>query len=61
MDTSVSAIDGWRTVGRTQEARLVGWVLVAFLAWMPLQTPIALVAWQYLHASVQVAQAILLL
>jgi hypothetical protein len=45
---------------RTREGRVVTWILIAFLAWIPLQTPVALLAWQYLHVSVQVAQGILL-
>jgi hypothetical protein len=44
----------------TRESRLVTWILIAFLAWIPLQTPIAVVAWQYLHLSVSATQAILL-
>jgi hypothetical protein len=43
------------------EARLVTWILVAFLVWIPLQTPVAVVAHQYLHVSDRIAQAILLL
>ena len=44
----------------TVESRLVTWILIAFLAWIPLQTPVAVVAWQYLNLSVSVTQAILL-
>jgi hypothetical protein len=42
------------------EARLVTWLLGAFLAWMALQTPVAVIAFEYLHVSARVAQAILL-
>lgn len=42
------------------EARLVTWIVVAFLVWMPLQTPVAVVVWQYLHVSDHIAQGILL-
>lgn len=45
---------------QTPEGRVVTWILIAFLAWIPLQTPVALVAWQYLHLSIPTAQAILL-
>jgi hypothetical protein len=44
----------------TRESRLVTWILIAFLAWIPLQTPLAVVAWQYLSLSVSATQAILL-
>ena len=53
--------EGQTTPARTRESRLVTWIVVAFLAWMPLQTPIAVVAWQYLHLAIPAAQAILLL
>jgi hypothetical protein len=43
-----------------REGRLVTWLLGAFLVWIPLQTPVAVVAYQYLHLSVSVGQAILL-
>jgi hypothetical protein len=45
---------------RLTEATLVTWILIAFLIWVPLQTPVAVLAWQYLHVSVRLAQAILL-
>lgn len=43
------------------EARVVTWLIVAFLVWMPLQTPVAVVVWQYLHVSDRMAQGILLI
>jgi hypothetical protein len=49
-----------RAYGRF-ETGFVTWLLVAFLVWIPLQTPVAVVAWQYLHVSNSVAQAILLI
>ena len=45
---------------RLTESTLVTWILVAFLVWVPLQTPIAVLAWQYLHVSLAVARGILL-
>ena len=45
---------------RLTEATVVTWILVAFLVWIPLQTPIAVLAWQYLHVSLTVARGILL-
>jgi hypothetical protein len=59
---SVAASPGANTARKPwlTEASLVTALLVAFLVWMPLQTPVALVAYQYLHVSVRVAQAILL-
>lgn len=59
MDSSAVAA-GPGALTRTRESRLVTWILIAFLLWLPLQTPVAVVAWQYLHLSVQAAQAILL-
>jgi hypothetical protein len=47
-------------VGEMSESNLVTWLLAAFVAWMPLQTPVALVAYQYLHVSTTIAQGILL-
>jgi hypothetical protein len=47
--------------GGWTEARLVTWILVAFLVWIPLQTPVAVLAHQYLHVSDRIAQGILLL
>jgi hypothetical protein len=43
------------------EARLVTWLIVAFLVWVPLQTPVAVLIWEYLHAPDRVAQGILLI
>jgi hypothetical protein len=45
---------------RLTEATLVTWIFVAFLVWVPLQTPVAVLAWQYLHVSLTVARGILL-
>ena len=45
---------------RPTEATLVTWILVAFLVWVPLQTPVAVLAWQYLHVSLTLARGILL-
>jgi hypothetical protein len=45
---------------RLTEATLVTWILVAFLIWVPLQTPVAVLAWQYLHVSLTIARGILL-
>lgn len=45
---------------RLTEATLVTWILVAFLIWVPLQTPVAVLAWQYLHVSLTLARGILL-
>ncbi len=48
---------------RLTEAGVVTVLIVAFLAWMPLQTPTALVVYQYLHFSdnpIPLAQAVLL-
>ena len=45
----------------SREARLVTWLLVAFLVWIPLQTPVAVVAYQYWHVSITFAQGILLM
>jgi hypothetical protein len=45
---------------RPTEATLVTWILVAFLVWVPLQTPVAVLAWQYLHVSLTLAREILL-
>ncbi len=45
---------------RTRESTLVTWIVIAFLAWMPLCTPVSLLAWENHLVSVPVAQAILL-
>jgi hypothetical protein len=58
---SKAAAAGAGALVQTREGRIVSWVLLAFLAWMPLQTPVAVIAWQYLHVSGSVAQAILLI
>lgn len=42
------------------ESRVVTWVVIAFLAWVPLCTPVALLAWQSQLVSVTGSQAILL-
>lgn len=39
---------------------LVQWAVVALLAWLPLQTPVAIYLFQYAHLSVDAARAILL-
>lgn len=60
--SSSAAVSGATTVRSTRltEANLIAGILVAFLVWMPLQTPVAILAYQYLHVSVRIAQAILL-
>ncbi len=58
--TSIAAAPVTAPSGSSREARLVTVLIVAFLAWIPLQTPVAVLAYQYLHVSVTVAQAILL-
>ncbi len=42
------------------ETRIVTWLLVAFLVWVPLQTPVDVLAYQYLHIPIRFAQGILL-
>lgn len=49
-------------IGRTSRGpQSITTVLVLLLVWLPLQTPIAIIAYQYLHVPVHVDQAILLL
>ena len=61
MASTAVSTEGPGTPAQTRESLYVTWIVVAFLAWLPLQTPIAVVAWQYLHLSIPAAQAILVL
>ena len=48
-------------LGTARETWIVTWLLVGFLVWVPLQTPVDVLAYQYLHVPVRVAQSILLI
>jgi hypothetical protein len=41
-------------------AKTVRWLLLVFIVWLPLQTPIAIVAFQYLHLPVAASRGVLL-
>jgi len=63
MSSTASTAIGQSTPGRTREARFVTWIVVAFLVWIPLQTPVAVLAYQYLRlpiSSIVIAQGLML-
>lgn len=59
-DVDARGAEGVRARGLT-EAGLVTGLLAALLVWIPLQTPVAVVAYQYLHVPIVLDQGILLI